>query len=105
MSETDKGNLLSIFKARMHIFHDSEDKNLQQILNSSTNEIKRLTGSDDITISGIQELVLERSRYVYNDAAEFFEDNFQAQILGVSAEINIKGDDSDADSLSASTDV
>lgn len=78
--------LIDEFKARMHIFHSVEDTNLQRILDSSTAAISRMTGMESDTGSlEFQELVLERSRYVYNDQVEFFEQNFQSQILGLSA--------------------
>lgn len=78
--------LIEEFKARMHIFHSIEDTNLQRILDSSTAAISRMTGMDSKTDNlEFQELVLERSRYVYNDQVEFFEQNFQSQILGLSA--------------------
>jgi hypothetical protein len=89
-------NLLKKFKSRLHIFHDSEDENLKSILEESKSEIKRMTGSDDLTNEGVQSLIIERSRYVYNDSVEFFEGNFQSQILGVSANLTIgTGDDND----------
>lgn len=89
-------NLLKKFKSRLHIFHDSEDENLKSILKESKSEIKRMTGSDDLTNEGVQSLIIERSRYVYNDSVEFFEGNFQSQILGVSANLTIgTGDDND----------
>lgn len=78
--------LIDEFKARMHIFHSVEDTNLQRIIDSSTAAISRMTGIESDTDNlEFQELVLERSRYVYNDQVEFFEQNFQSQILGLSA--------------------
>lgn len=101
----DMDKLLEAYKARMHIFHDSEDENLKDILSGSIAEIKRMTGSDDLNIPGIRNLVLERSRYVYNDAAEYFEDNFQSQIIGVSLVVSEKAGDFDEDNVQASDDV
>jgi len=82
--ETKTTGLLDEFKRRNHIFHDSENESLDEILNKSRVAIKRLVGSDDITDLQIAELVLERSRYVYNDALEYFDDNFQSELIGVS---------------------
>lgn len=79
--------LLIEFKKRMKIFHSVEDEELERSLNASKMAIKRMTGSDDINNHSIKELVLERSRYAYNDSLEFFEDNFQSMILGVSLEV------------------
>jgi len=80
--------LLKEFKSRMHIFHNSEDDNLKRILNSSGESIKRVTGATDIDTPELEELVLERSRYAYNDSLEYFEDNFLSSLLGVSFAVN-----------------
>lgn len=98
----DETGLLDEFKSRNHIFHDSEDESLNNILVKSQQAIKRMTGTDDLTNIQVAELVLERSRYVYNDALEYFEDNFQSMILGVSFDAQPKdeeGDDSDSNKL------
>lgn len=76
--------LLADFKSRMRIFHKSEDGNLKNILESSKVAIKRWCGSDDVTQPDIRELVLERSRYVYNDSLEFFNENFLSELMAVS---------------------
>lgn len=76
--------LLKDFKMRMRIFHDAEDDNLKNILSSSMVAIKRWCGSDDVTKPEIKELVMERSRYVYNDSLEFFNDNFLSELMAVS---------------------
>lgn len=76
--------LLKDFKMRMRIFHDAEDDNLKNILSSSMVAIKRWCGSDDVTKPEIKELVMERSRYVYNDSLEFFNENFLSELMVVS---------------------
>lgn len=76
--------LLADFKSRMRIFHKSEDSNLKNILESSKVAIKRWCGSDDVSQPDIRELVLERSRYVYNDSLEFFNENFLSELMAVS---------------------
>jgi hypothetical protein len=43
-----------------------------------------MTGVSDITNNQFKELVIERTRYVYNDQVEFFEDNFLSTIIGLS---------------------
>ncbi|MGM0807533.1 MAG: hypothetical protein ACQET8_22770 [Bacillota bacterium] len=65
---------------------DHEDQNLLRILSSSNKELRRICGAYDIeTDETFKELVFERSRYVYNDALEYFNVNFLNQInsLGV----------------------
>lgn len=74
------------FKERMHL-GDDEDPNLNRILSASVKALKRMCGDYDInTDESFKELVFERSRYVYNDALEFFNTNFLSEInnLGIS---------------------
>lgn len=82
--------LLEEFKVRMHITHD-EDDNLIRLLSFSISAIKSSCGVFDIngekeTDQRAKELVFERTRYAYNDALEYFDDNFLSQItsLGLS---------------------
>lgn len=82
-------NLLKLFKQRMRIGYDTDDENLKAILESSVSAIEKLTGSDDLTDPAIRELVIERSRYVYNDSLEFFYDNF-INDLGTASIANLK---------------
>lgn len=82
-------SLLKLFKQRMRIGYDTDDENLKAILESSVSAIEKLTGSDDLTDPAIRELVIERSRYVYNDSLEFFYDNF-INDLGTASIANLK---------------
>nr|DAT92822.1 MAG TPA: Head Tail Connector Protein [Caudoviricetes sp.] len=68
----------------MKIFHDAEDANLSRMLTSSERAILDLTDSFDASDSRVEELILERSRYLYNDQVEFFFANFQGEILELS---------------------
>jgi len=69
----------------MHISHNSEDSNLHRLLSSSYADIKAKCGNFDITgntendLRG-KELVFERARYAYNDALEYFDNNFLSQL-------------------------
>ena len=71
--------ILEEFKERMH-FGDFEDDNLIRILKSSYEDLKESCGDYDLTDETFKELVFERSRYVYNDALEYFEENFLTRI-------------------------
>ncbi|CAI3254224.1 phage gp6-like head-tail connector protein [Enterococcus cecorum] len=82
-------SLLKLFKQRMRIGYDTDDENLKAILESSVSAVEKLTGSDDLTDPAIRELVIERSRYVYNDSLEFFYDNF-INDLGTASIANLK---------------
>ncbi|WP_350300601.1 phage gp6-like head-tail connector protein [Peribacillus frigoritolerans] len=89
--EVVTSDLLEEFKERMHISHSSEDDNLKRLLSFSISAIKSSCGEFDIngekdTDKRAKELVFERTRYAYNDALEYFDDNFLSQItsLGIS---------------------
>lgn len=86
---TMNDSLLKLFKQRMRIGYDTDDENLKAILESSVSAIEKLTGSDDLADPSIRELVIERSRYVYNDSLEFFYDNF-INDLGTASIANLK---------------
>ncbi|MGY3717185.1 phage gp6-like head-tail connector protein [Sutcliffiella cohnii] len=94
-------DLLQEFKDRMHISHN-EDNNLKQLLSFSITNIKSSCGEFDIygekdTDIRAKELVFERTRYAYNDAVEYFEDNFLSQITSLGLDIAFaKEDDANA---------
>ncbi|EDN7323695.1 phage gp6-like head-tail connector protein [Listeria monocytogenes] len=76
--------LLETFKERMHIFHDSEDSNLKQLLSFSIADLQDKCGVFNVDEHDrARELVIERTRYAYNDAIEFFDENFQSQITSL----------------------
>ncbi|WP_242300279.1 hypothetical protein [Bacillus cereus group sp. BfR-BA-01448] len=77
--------ILQQFKERMHL-GDDEDDNLKRILSTSNKALLRICGAYDLNNDEeFKELVFERSRYVYNDALEYFDKNFLSQInsLGI----------------------
>lgn len=82
-------DLLKQFKDRMHIFHEGEDDNLKELLSFSIAFVKSKCGEFDPggkkEIDKLAtELVFERTRYAYNDALEYFEDNFLSEIISLS---------------------
>jgi hypothetical protein len=89
--------VLQQFKERMHL-GDHEDDNLERILSASIVALKRACGDYDIgTDESFKELVFERSRYVYNDALEYFNENFLSEINSLAidkafTEIVLEGD-------------
>lgn len=84
------------FKARMRL-GDDEDLNLTRILSASHDELKRVCGNYDIIEDeAFKELVFERSRYVYNDALEFFDTNFLSRINSLSLAKALEKSDDDA---------
>ncbi|HHT7154011.1 TPA: hypothetical protein ACTZ42_003772 [Bacillus cereus] len=82
---TISDEILQEFKDRMHL-GDEEDDNLKRILSTSNKALLRVCGNYDVNKDEeFKELVFERSRYVYNDALEYFDKNFLSQInsLGI----------------------
>ncbi len=80
--------VLEEFKARMHIFHDGEDDNLKKLLSFSVSYVESKCGKFDMDEdSQATELVFERTRYAYNDALEYFEDNFLSEIISLGLEM------------------
>jgi hypothetical protein len=84
--ETVSSELLKQFKDRMHFSHSSEDDNLTRLLSFSITAIKGMIGDrvnvDESTLSNVlaRELVIERTRYAYNEATEYFIENFSRDI-------------------------
>jgi hypothetical protein len=90
MSITD--TVLGEFKERMHL-EDHEDENLRRILSASVVALKKVCGDYDINSDeDFKELVFERSRYVYNDALEFFNKNFLSEINSLGISKALEGD-------------
>lgn len=87
-------DLLDEFKERMRITHSSEDNNLKRLLSFSIAYVESKCGNFDITDNlQAKELVFERTRYAYNDAVEFFEDNFLSEITSLGLELAGDTDD------------
>ncbi|CDN37988.1 MULTISPECIES: hypothetical protein [Bacillus] len=97
MDKVISNEILQQFKDRMHL-GDEEDDNLKRILSTSNKALLRVCGNYDLNKDEeFKELVFERSRYVYNDALEYFDKNFLSQInsLGIDKaleEIKLDGD-------------
>lgn len=84
------------FKDRMHITHSAEDSHLKKMLSLSVSALQLVCGDFDIEESQLaKELVFERTRYAYNDALEYFEDNFLSQINGLGLSLAFKEGEED----------
>ncbi|UYX52328.1 hypothetical protein M3Y14_28460 [Bacillus thuringiensis] len=84
METVISNEILQQFKERMHL-GDDEDDNLKRILSTSNKALLRVCGDYDLNNNEeFKELVFERSRYVYNDALEYFDKNFLSQINSLS---------------------
>ncbi|MGQ9412203.1 phage head-tail connector protein [Streptococcus pluranimalium] len=81
-----KHALLKTFKERMRIFHDAEDDNLSFILQSSQEALDGLLGISLISTRSGKELIIERSRFVYNDNLELFYESYKNEIARIALE-------------------
>ncbi|MEH6891965.1 hypothetical protein V7024_20230 [Bacillus sp. JJ864] len=86
MNTVISNEILQQFKERMRL-GDDEDDNLKRILSTSNKALIKVCGDYDLNDDEVfKELVFERSRYVYNDALEYFDNNFLSQINSLSIE-------------------
>jgi len=84
------------FKERMHMDGDDEDDNLRRLLSFSVASLQDRCGEFDVEENHqAKELVFERTRYAYNDALEYFDDNFLSDITNLGLSLMPK-DDADA---------
>ncbi|MDG2980891.1 phage gp6-like head-tail connector protein [Latilactobacillus curvatus] len=86
------------FRSDFNFSHSSEDDKLIKSIKTSKAAIKRMTGVDDETNLEFVELVINRVRYEYNEQLEFFEQNFESALIGLSFEYNQEGDTTDDNS-------
>ncbi|PGZ69601.1 MULTISPECIES: hypothetical protein [Bacillus] len=97
MDTVISNEILQQFKDRMRL-GDDEDENLRRILFASNQALIKDCGAYEINEDEtFKELVFERSRYVYNDALEYFAENFLTDInnFGIAKaleEIKLDGD-------------
>lgn len=75
--------LLQELKDYLKITWDDEDRQLEKMLSRGKNYLNDLTGTDLDYTGDYQPktLLLDYCRYVYNNASEYFEDNYQKEIV------------------------
>ncbi|MGM0122733.1 hypothetical protein IGI37_000099 [Enterococcus sp. AZ194] len=79
------------YKRRFSIFHSSQDDDIGEQLDSGFADIKSIIGNfDPNSYEKGKELVYERTRYLRNEALEYFYSNFQTMIMDAS--IDLVGD-------------
>ncbi len=81
--------MLERLKERLKITWDDEDILLINILERAEKSLNALMGVElNYNIPGpAQELLLERCRYDYNNALEYFEQNFAREILRLQLQV------------------
>lgn len=89
--------MLEELKDYLKITWDNEDSYLQNIISRGKEYLKDLTGTEiEFNNEGpAKSLLLDYCRYYYNNSVEYFEENFQKQIvrLQFTEAIRVKKDD------------
>lgn len=86
--------MLQEVKDYLKITWDDEDSSLQGIIDRGKNNLQELTGTElDFMIEGqAKSLLLDYCRYAYNNALEYFEENFHKEILRLQLMEAVKAD-------------
>jgi len=91
--------MLQMVKDYLKITWD-DDQNLTRIIDSARASINEMMGVElDYDEPGqAQDLFMNRCRYDYNNALEYFEQNFQADILRLQLQVGARELNTDGDS-------
>ena len=75
--------MLEAVKDYLKITWDDEDAAIQDIIDQGEAYLNELSGAElDYTQKGLaRSLLFDYCRYVYNNASEYFEENFREEIL------------------------
>ncbi|BAP85525.1 hypothetical protein LOOC260_109860 [Paucilactobacillus hokkaidonensis JCM 18461] len=90
-------DLVQQLKTKLRIFHNVDDQRLDRMIEVSKQVIARDTGYEEIDDPKFIELVLERCRYDYNDSLEFFNANFQSNLLSLSLDGYVPSEEGETD--------
>ncbi len=93
--------MLQEIKDYLKITWDDEDVNLQKTIDRGKAYLNELTGAVlDFDTEGLaRSLLFDYVRYVYNNASEYFEENFSSEILRLQLQTGVSllpEDDADA---------
>ena len=86
LSEENVEELVIKLKRRMKIVYKTEDDYLKDIIEQSYEDIVTKVGTDDLENRRVVQMIIERAKYSYDDALEFFDANFYGQLLNLSRE-------------------
>lgn len=84
--------MLEAVKERLKITWDDEDAYLQGIIERGKAKLNNLTGTtlDYETEDDARALLLDLCRYDYNNALEYFEENFASEILRLQLQVGVR---------------
>ena len=83
--------MLQTVKNYLKITWDDEDASLQDIIDQGEAYLNELSGAElDYTQKGLaRSLLFDYCRYAYNNASEYFEENFQREILRLQLKVGV----------------
>lgn len=83
--------MLSMVKDYLKITWDHEDQSIVDMITRGQKRLESLTGTTlDYSDETIQDLLLDYCRYSYNNALEYFEENFKGDILRLQLQEAVK---------------
>lgn len=84
--------MLQKVKDYLKITWDDEDQNLMDIIERAKAYLNNLVGAElDYEVQDDpQAMLLDRCRYVYNNASEYFEENYRGEILRLQLRVGVK---------------
>ncbi|MCR0869007.1 phage head-tail adapter protein [Staphylococcus aureus] len=89
-------DLLVKFKSLEKIDYDSEDEFLKELLKMSYIRLKNQCGTFDLDNLTGQELILNRTRYAYQDLLEHFNENYRADLIDFSLSLMEASEDEES---------
>lgn len=91
--------MLDDIKDYLKITWDDEDAAIQNIIDQSKAYLSELVGAElDFDSEGLaRALLFDRCRYAYNNASEYWEENYQHEILRLQLMISVSMLEEDAD--------
>ena len=92
-------DLLEPVKSYLKISWDDEDEEIERLINRGQSYLNELTGAElDFETEGLaRSLFFDYCRYAYNNATEFFEENFRTAILRLQLMTGVAAMESGAD--------
>lgn len=82
--------MLQAVKDYLKITWDDEDAGLMDLISRGQGHLNNLVGAElDFEEASPRSLLLDYCRYVYNNASEYFEENFSSEILRLQLQIGV----------------
>lgn len=82
--------MLQVVKDYLKITWEDEDAGLTDLISRGQGYLNNLVGAElDFEEASPRSLLLDYCRYVYNNASEYFEENFSSEILRLQLQVGV----------------